>query len=171
MKSLQYGVPRIFSTTMRRLPESLSTVCENFPEEGEGRRRNEVAIGKDDSLREWRGKWDEGRGVTRWMVQRLNISQSRLEMTHHQPHFGFGKGKKRGRCNNSPRAIRNAAVTSSSHHMYNSEESHTHGPKDLKKPSCSLTKRHSQSRLSLIASNQAPGPSLSLLLRLLRLLL
>lgn len=59
MKNLRYGVPRIFSTTTRRLLESSSTACGNFlEEEGEGRRRDEATVGTDERLGEWRGKWD-----------------------------------------------------------------------------------------------------------------
>lgn len=58
MKNLQYGVLRISSTTMRRLLESFSTVCENFPEqEGDERRRNEVTVGIDEG---WDNEGESG---------------------------------------------------------------------------------------------------------------
>ena len=66
MKNSQYEVPRTLSTTTRRLLESFSTVCGNFPEEeeeeeeeGKGRRRYEVTVEMNGLLEVRREKWDE----------------------------------------------------------------------------------------------------------------
>lgn len=132
MKNLQYGVPRIFFAITRRLLESFSTVCGNFREEpGQGRRRNEVTVETDERLRERRGKWNEDRGLRRWMIQPLKMSHSRPEKTHHQRPSGSGIGKERESNNSTPRAIRNAAVTSPRHRAYKDKEAHTCRSKDL----------------------------------------
>ena len=51
MRNSQYGVPQIFPITTRRLLESSSTVCGNFPEEaGQRHGRNEVMIRTDKGI-------------------------------------------------------------------------------------------------------------------------
>ena len=63
MKNSQYEVSRTLSTTTRRLLESFSTVCGNFPEEeeeeGKERRRYEVTVEMDEFLKVRREKCDE----------------------------------------------------------------------------------------------------------------
>ena len=79
-------------------------------------------------------EYREGR---RWMIQRLGMSRSQPETTHHRPSFGSGKGRERESNNSPPRTIRNAAVTTPRSDANKDKESHTRRSEDLEKPSCS----------------------------------